>query len=80
MSTKKKGDNKMNKRNRRMLVNWIMMISLVLVMGSGFLLKFIPGMWMGIIHAVSGLILFICAMIHCLQHGMLKGKKKVGKR
>lgn len=66
----------MDKRKRMVLINWIMLISLILVMGSGIMLKFIPGMWMGITHAVSGLVMFICAVIHCVQHGMMKKKRK----
>lgn len=64
----------MNKRKAIMLVNVIMLISLVVVFGSGVLLKFMPGMWMGITHALSGLVMVICAVIHCVQHGMFKRK------
>lgn len=44
------------------------MISLILVFVSGILLKPFPGMWMGITHGVSGIVLFISAMIHILGH------------
>ncbi|MBQ3030201.1 MAG: hypothetical protein IJD24_03165 [Agathobacter sp.] len=53
---------------KRQILNWTMMISLILVFVSGMLLKPFPGMWMGITHGVSGIVLFISAMIHILGH------------
>lgn len=44
------------------------MISLIVVFATGILLKPFPGMWMGITHGVSGMILFVSAMIHSLKH------------
>jgi len=45
-----------------------MMISLVLVFASGILLKPFPGMWMGITHGVSGIVLSLSALIHIVGH------------
>ena len=61
-------------RNKKwmMAINWIMLISLIVVFVTGILLKFMPEMWMGISHALSGLLLVITAVIHMLQHGMLR--------
>lgn len=53
---------------KRQILNWTMMISLIVVFVSGILLKPIPGMWMGITHGVSGIVLFISAMIHIVGH------------
>lgn len=64
----------MKKRKMMIVVNWIMLVALVVVFVTGLLLKPMPGMWMGITHGVSGFLLFICAIIHCVQHGMLKWK------
>ena len=63
---KKKEVYMMNKKT--MILNWTMMISLVLVFGTGILLKPFPGMWMGITHGVSGFVLFVSASIHILKH------------
>lgn len=52
-----------------------MLLSLVVVFVTGILLKPMPGMWMGISHGVSGFVLMICAVLHCVQHGMFKKKK-----
>ena len=56
----------MNKKTQ--ILNWTMLISLILVFGTGILLKPFPGMWMGITHDVSGFVLFVSAMIHILGH------------
>lgn len=53
---------------KNQILNWIMLISLILVFVSGILLKPFPGMWMGITHGVSGIMLFISAMVHILGH------------
>ena len=53
---------------KRQILNWTMLISLVLVFGTGILLKPFPGMWMGITHGVSGFVLFISASVHILKH------------
>ena len=55
--------------NRKTIIlNWTMMISLVLVFGTGILLKPFPGMWKGITHGVSGFVFFVSASIHILKH------------
>lgn len=59
-------------RHKMMLVNYIMLISLVVVFVSGILVKMMPGMWLGMTHTFSSIILFVCAIIHCIQHKMLK--------
>ena len=64
----------MKKRKMMFAVNWIMLVALVVVFVTGLLLKPMPGMWMGITHGVSGFVLFVCAVIHCVQHDMLKRK------
>ncbi|MBQ8280453.1 MAG: hypothetical protein IJZ23_11470 [Roseburia sp.] len=58
----------MSKRTKANILNWTMMISLIVVFASGMLLKPFPGMWLGITHGVSGIILFVSAMIHALKH------------
>lgn len=58
----------MTKRTKTNILNWTMMISLIVVFASGILLKPFPGMWLGIAHAVSGVMLFCSAMIHGLKH------------
>ena len=55
-------------KTKTMILNWTMIISLVLVFGTGILLKPFPGMWMGITHGVSGFVLFISASVHILKH------------
>lgn len=62
----------MNLRQKNLIMNWVMLVSLLTVFISGILVKFMPGMWLGITHGVSGLILVICALIHCITHGMFK--------
>lgn len=66
----------MTTRTKRKIINWIMLISLIVVMGSGLLLKVMPGMWAGISHALSGFLLTITIVIHCFQH---RPKRKVEK-
>ena len=58
----------MSNRTKTQILNWTMMISLIVVFASGMLLKPFPGMWLGITHGVSGIILFVSAMIHSLKH------------
>ncbi len=58
------------------ILNWTMMISLILVFATGFLLKPFPGMWMGITHGVSGIVLFVSAMIHILEHMGIRRRAK----
>lgn len=65
----------MNKRKLTVVINWVMLISLIVVFVTGILVKAMPGMWLGITHGVSGLVLVICAVLHILQHGMLKMNK-----
>lgn len=59
---------------KNQILNWTMLISLILVFGTGILLKPFPGMWMGIMHAVSGFVLFVSAMIHILGHMGIRRK------
>ena len=61
-------------RKRTMILNWTMLISLILVFVTGILLKPFPGMWMGITHGVSGIVLFVSAMIHILGHMKIRRK------
>lgn len=49
------------------VLHWVMLLSLVVVFGSGMLLKGMPGMWLGITHGVSGLILTASVLIHVAQ-------------
>jgi len=58
------------------ILNWTMMISLILVFISGVLLKPLPGMWMGITHGVSGIVLFVSALIHILGHVGIRRRAK----
>lgn len=67
----------MRTRKMRMAVNWVMLISLIVVFVTGILLKPMPGMWMGITHGVSGFLLVISAVIHCVQNRMFQIHKKV---
>lgn len=66
----------MRTRKMRMAVNWAMLISLIVVFVTGILLKPMPGMWMGIAHGVSGFLLVISALIHCVQNRMFQIHKK----
>lgn len=50
------------------MLNWTMLISLIVVFATGILLKPFPGMWMGIAHGVSGIVLFVSAMSHSIKH------------
>ena len=65
----------MKKRKAMMAVNYIMLISLIIVFVTGILLKPMPGMWMGISQGVAGFVMVICAVIHCVQHGMFRKRK-----
>lgn len=56
------------RKRRILIVNWMMMVSLIIVFVTGLLLKSMPGMWMGIMHSVSGLFLVIGVAVHCVQH------------
>lgn len=55
-------------------LNWVMLVSLLLVFASGMLLKPMPNMWLGILHGVSGIVLFVSTLIHVVQ------RSKVGKK
>lgn len=66
----------MKKREMMVLINWMMLVALIVVFVTGILLKPMPGVWMGIAHGVSGFVLVITAVIHALQHGMLKVKQR----
>lgn len=65
----------MKSRKAIRVVNYIMLIAMIIVFVTGMLLKPMPGMWMGISHGVSGYVVMICAVIHCVQHGMFRRKK-----
>lgn len=52
-----------------------MMIALIVVFATGILLKPMPGMWMGIMHGVSGFVLVVSSLIHAISHGMFRMKK-----
>ena len=58
------------------ILNWTMLISLISVFSTGILLKPLPGMWMGITHGVSGIVLFMSAMIHILGHMGIRRRAK----
>lgn len=58
------------------MLNWVMLVSLVLVFVSGMMLKPMPGMWLGILHGVSGLTLVVSVMVHVLRHARLGRKVK----
>ena len=58
----------MSNKSKTDISNWTMMISLIVVFASGILLKPFPGMWLGIAHGISGIVLFVSAMIHGLKH------------
>ena len=68
LKNKERNNEKRGIEMKRQILNWTMMISLILVFVSGMLLKPFPGMWMGITHGVSGIVLFISAMIHIVGH------------
>lgn len=57
-------------------LNWVMLISLLLVFASGMLLKPMPGMWLGILHGVSGIVLFVSTLIHVFRHCKVGKKAK----
>ena len=57
-------------------LSWVMLISLLLVFASGLLLKPMPGMWLGILHGVSGIVLFVSTLIHVLQRVRVGKKAK----
>ena len=56
----------MKKRKMITAVNRMMLVSLIIVFTTGILLKAMPGMWLGIAHGISGLVLVIGAVIHCI--------------
>lgn len=58
------------------MLNWVMLVSLVMVFVSGMMLKPMPGMWLGILHGVSGLTLVVSVMVHVLRHARLGRKVK----
>ncbi len=66
----------MKTKTFRSWINWIMLISLIVVFISGILLKPFPGMWMGISHGISSYIVAICVVIHCVQNRMIRIPKK----
>lgn len=68
LKSKGRNNEKRGIKMKRQILNWTMMISLIVVFVSGMLLKPFPGMWMGITHGVSGIVLFISAMIHIVGH------------
>lgn len=56
-------------------VNMIMLLSLIVVLISGLLLKPMPITSIRILHVVSGFIFVICAIIHMQQNHMFKRRK-----
>lgn len=56
--------------------NWVMLVSLLLVFSSGILLKPMPNMWLGILHGVSGIVLFVSTLIHVVQRSKMGKKAK----
>lgn len=56
-------------------LNWIMMVSLVLAFASGIALKAMPGMWLGIVHGVSGLVLVVSVLVHVFRR-VPQGRKE----
>lgn len=64
----------MHKKTGKKVVNLIMLLSLIIVMTTGMLLRPMPGMWLGILHGISGMTLTISIVIHCFQH---KARRKV---
>ncbi len=58
------------KRNK--IINYVMLVSLFVVFVSGFIVKVNPGMVVGITHALSGVLLFVSIMYHCITHGMFR--------
>lgn len=50
------------------IINRVMIVSLVVVMITGVLLRAMPGMWIGILPGVSGITLTISIIIHCFNH------------
>lgn len=58
----------MNKNTARKIVNRVMRISLIVVLVTGMLLHPFGGMWLGILHGVSGFVLTISIIIHCFQN------------
>ena len=61
-------ESRMDKNRKNRIVNWIMAVSLIVVMTTGMLLRALPGMWLGIAHGGSGIILTISIVAHCLGH------------
>lgn len=58
----------MKQNTIKTIINRVMIVSLVVVMITGMLLRPMPGMWLGIMHGVSGITLTISIIIHCFQH------------
>ena len=58
----------MCKKTKMKMINGLMAGSLIIVMGSGILLKSFPEMWLGVIHGMSGMVLTVSIVTHCFQH------------
>lgn len=56
------------------ILHWVMLFSLLIVFSSGILLKGMPGMWLGIIHGVSGLTLTASILVHVVQRCRINRK------
>ena len=52
-----------------------LMVALVLALASGIALKAVPGMWPGIVHAVSGLVLVVSVLVHVFRR-VPQGRKE----
>ncbi len=53
------------------VLNWVMLVSLLLVFFSGILLKPMPNLWLGRLHGVSGIILFASTLSHMVQRSKM---------
>lgn len=58
-------------------VNMIMLLSLIVVLISGLLLKPMPITSIRILHVVSGFVFVISAIVHMQQNHMFKNEKKL---
>ena len=58
------------KKNK--IINYMMLVSLFVVFLSGFVVKILPNMWIGITHGISGIVLFVSILFHCVTHGMFR--------
>ena len=57
---------------KNQILNIAMLIALIVCFTSGFVVKIMPNMWLGITHGISGIILFVSILYHCVTHGMFR--------